>query len=260
MRKIGFIRQDSRIKEVLPHSYHIHSLSNRRKMFLSMLNSLLPLEAQFEFSKRTKVNQDVFTLLKERVLSFLPMYRLRPEVSRPVTTILIHESGVINRFLALCDSPKDTFLSHCGYMHVNASMAGFSHPAAVIASLMVRNNRIEMLLDLDDLFTQTVFSRIKPQEGTRLSRDKHFIHISENGRLTRLHPRWKRVHPETLSHRRTHIERAFNEMDSDPIDAYYLVYPKMDDFTRHIVIQNHDENLLKIIPYSFTFCTKEKHV
>ena len=260
MRKIGFVRHDGRVKEILPHSYHIHSLSNRRKMFLSMLNAVLPEEAHFEFSRCAKVKDDVFALLQEKVMSFLPIHRLRPEISRPVATILIHESGVINRFLSLVDTPLGTYLSKEGFNTLPASTAGFTHPAAAVASLMIHDNRIGMLMDLDRLFTETVFARIKPQEGSVVSRDEQFIHICENGRVTRLHPRWKRVHPGMLSHRKNHIERAFDEMERDPIDAYYLVYPKMDDFTRHIVVQNRDENALKIIPYSFTFCTKEKHV
>ena len=258
MRKIGFIRQEGRNKEILPHSYHIHSLSNRRKMFLSMLNAMLPVQAHFEFSRCSKVKDDVYTLLQEKVMSFLPIHRLRPESSRPVTTILIRDSGVINRFLSLSGTPKGAFLSRNGWDRLSSSVTGYDHPSAVIASLMIQNNHIGMMMDLDELFTQTVFKRIKPQEGSVIRRDEQFIHICENGRVTRLHPRWKRVNPQKLSHRKDHIERAFNEMDRDPIDAYYLVYPKMDDFTRHIVVQNRDKSSLKIIPYSFTFCTKEK--
>lgn len=259
MRKIGFVRQEGRIKEILPHSYHIHSLSNRRKMFLSMLNAILPIQAQFQVSRCTKIKDDVYTLLQEKVMSFLPMHRLRAETSRPITTVLIRESAIINRFLALDGTPKGLFLSQNGLNHLIGSHDGFEHPSAAIASLMVQNHHIGMMLDLDELFTQTVYSRIKPQEGSIISRDEQFIHICENGRVTRLHPRWKRVDPKKLANRRLHIDRAFDEMSHDPIDAYYLVYPKMDDFTRHIVVQNNDENSLKIIPYSFTFCTKEKH-
>lgn len=259
MRKIGFVRHDGRVKEILPHSYHIHSLSNRRKMFLSMLNAILPKEAQFEFSRCQKLNEDVYTLLEERVMSFLPMYRLRPESSRPISSIFIHESGVINRFLELSQTPMGIYLSKNGYKKIPFSCDGYHHPAAVIASLMIRNNEIGMMMNLDELFTQTVYSRIRAQEGSTVSRDDEFIHICENGRVTRLHPRWKRVDPKKLTNRRVHIDRAFTEMTNGPIDAYYLVYPKMDDFTRHIVVQNNEESALKIIPYSFTFCTKEKH-
>lgn len=258
MRKIGFIRANGKIKEILPHSYHIHSLSNRRKMFLSMLNAVLPTQAHFKFLHCVKVKEDIFTLLQEKVMSFLPMHRLRPEIGHPVVTILIHDSGIINRFLALSETPKGRFLSQNGWAQVPVSSIGYNHPAAVIASLMIQENQIGMLMDLDQLFTETVFTRIKPLKGSVVSRDEQFIHICENGRVTRLHPRWKRVHPGMLSHRKNHIERAFDEMSNDPIDAYYLVYPKMDDFTRHIVVQNRDESALKIIPYSFTFCTKGK--
>lgn len=261
MRKIGFIRHDGRIKEILPHSYHIHSLSNRRKMFLSMLNAVLPEEAHFEFSHCSKVKEDIYTLLQDKVMSFLPMHRLRPEESCPIKIVLIHESGVINRFLSLIDTPRGSYLSKKGFQTIPASTGGFTHPSAAVASLMIQDNRIGMMMDLDELFTETVFTRIKPQGDSVVSRDEQFIHICENGRVTRLHPRWKRVHPGMLAKRKNHIERAFDEMDRDPIDAYYLVYPKMDDFTRHIVVQNRDEISLKIIPYSFTFCTKErKHV
>ncbi|AFV97883.1 MULTISPECIES: hypothetical protein [unclassified Sulfuricurvum] len=260
MRKIGFVRQDGRVKEILPHSYHIHSLSNRRKMFLSMLNAVLPKEAHFEFSRCSKVKEDVYTLLQDKVMSFLPMHRLRPETSQPIVTILIHESGVINRFLQRIDTPLGDYLSSGGYKGILYSTPGFTHPSAALASLMMRDGKIEMMLDLDELFTQTVFKRIKPQEGTIVTRDESFIHISSGGQVTRLHPRWKRMNSDSLNLRKGDINTAFDELRRESINAYYLVYPKMDDFTRHILIKNSDENPVKIIPYSFTFCTKEKHV
>ena len=260
MRKIGFTLTNHRIKEVLPHSYHIHTLSNRRKMFLSMLNTMLPKEAHFNLSRCKKVKQDVYTLLRDKVMSFLPMHRLRPETSQPIVSILIYESGVINRFLQRIDTPLGDYLSSRGYKGIVYSTSGFDHPAAALASLMIHGGKIEMMLDLDELFTQTVFKRIKPQEGTIVTRNESFIHISSGGQVTRLHPRWKRMSSDSLNLCKGHINTAFEELNRDPIDAYYLVYPKMDDFTQHIVVQNCDENALKIIPYSFTFCTKEKHV
>lgn len=260
MRKIGFTLSNHRIKEVLPHSYHIHSLSNRRKMFLSMLNTMLPKEAHFNLSRCKKVKQDVYTLLRDKVMSFLPMHRLRPETTQPVVTILIHESGVINRFLQRIDTPLGDYLSSRGYKGILYSTSGFDNPAAALAVLMMHGGKIEMMLDLNELFTQTVFKRIKPQEGSVVTRDESFIHISSGGQVTRLHPRWKRMNSDSLSLRRNHIDTAFDELKREEIDAYYLVYPKMDDFTRHILIKNSDENPVKIIPYSFTFCTKEKHV
>ena len=261
MRKIGFVRQEGRIKEILPHSYHIHSLSNRRKMFLSMLNAVLPQEAQFEFSRCSKIKEDVYTLLQEKVMSFLPMHRLRPEVTRPVRTILIEESGIINRFLTLIDTPVGRYLSINGFETASPlSSKTFRHPSAALASLMIGDEKIEMMLDLDELFTQTVFKRIKPQEGSVVTRSESFIHINAGGQITRLRPRWKRMNSDSVGLRRNHIDAAFSELNREEIDAYYLVYPKMDDFTRHILIKNSGENPVKIIPYSFTFCTKEKHV
>lgn len=261
MRKIGFIKINGKIKEILPHSYHIHSLSNRRKMFLSMLGNILPEEVAFSTNRCTKISQDIYTLLQAKVLSFLPLYRLRPEVAHPVRTILIEESGIINRFLALIDTPLGRYLSINGFKSASPlSTKTFRHPSAALAALMIRDEKIEMMLDLDELFTQTVFKRIKPQEGSVVTRSETFIHINDGGQITRLHPRWKRMNSDSVSLRRNHIDAAFNELNREEIDAYYLVYPKMDDFTRHILIKNSSENPVKIIPYSFTFCTKEKHV
>lgn len=260
MRKIGFTLTNHRIKEVLPHSYHIHSLSNRRKMFLSMLNTMLPQQAHFDLSRCKKIEQDLYVLLRDKILSFLPMHGLRPETSQPIVTILIHESGVINRFLECMNTPLGDYLSSSGYKGVLYATSGFDHPAAALASLMIQNGKIEMMLDLDELFTQTVFKRIKPQEGATVTRDESYIHISSGGQVTRLHPRWKRMNSNSLMLRKGHIDTAFDSLNHEAIDAYYLVYPKMDDFTRHILIKNSEESPVKIIPYSFTFCTKEKYV
>lgn len=87
--------------------------------------------------------------------------------------------------------------------------------------------------------------------------------IIDNGVRTVIHPVWKHTKTEeTLKHRRM-VREGVERFKGSDHDQIYLVYPKNDDFKRHIPVQTtgddkREERMLKLIPYSFSFCSKSK--
>lgn len=131
------------------------------------------------------------------------------------------------------------------------------------SALFSRDGKFELRLNLDDAFLRLVHRRIllkQPEETVTMHRDHIII---DNGVRTVIHPVWKHTKTEeTLKHRRM-VREGVERFKGSDHDQIYLVYPKNDDFKRHIPVQTtgddkREERMLKLIPYSFSFCSKSK--
>jgi hypothetical protein len=260
MRSVGFLLNGTTVKEVLPKSYKITSKIRRRKMFYAMLNMKLSKEAKIPLDNCSDFNKDIRFIAVEKIMSFFQCYKLRPETTKPPLKLLVNESIEFNNFFRNFGSPFALFLSRQEITITKKfTTRDTRHPALELMSLLFAKKE-GVLLDLNEMFTQTVFRRIKPGAGSVVSMENGYIHIDTNGLRTRVHPRWKRMAGDKIKERYGHIDDGFRQLRDENIDACYLVYPKMDDFTKHIIVQQGESEFLKVIPYSFTFCARgEEH-
>jgi hypothetical protein len=151
-------------------------------------------------------------------------------------------------------------------------LQSYSHPAAILIGLIFNGKQIEMMLNLNELFAQTVFKRIKASADAQVSltqapssaqtpsagHDLSYISIKEaDGREKRLIPRWIKLKKHDLKTHRKEINGAFECIKNEGLDECYLLYPKQENFTRHIELFDHEEHKVKLVPYSFTFTNKE---
>jgi len=136
-------------------------------------------------------------------------------------------------------------------------LLGYSHPATDLIQLIFNGKDIEMMLDLNEIFTRTIYNRIKKEENKLVALQSPYINITQNNITTRLLPRWKQVDSKNINRRANHINDGFKQLKDENIDALYLVYPKTDNFKRHISIQNHSQEQIKMVPYSFTFINRK---
>ena len=125
------------------------------------------------------------------------------------------------------------------------------------SAMFSRNGKFELRLNLDDAFLRLVYRRIllkQPAEAVTMHRDHIMI---DNGVRTVIHPVWKHTKTnDTLRHRRM-VHEGLQRFKGSDHDQIYLVYPKNDDFRRHIPFQTAgQEQRLKLVPYSFSFCSK----
>ena len=131
------------------------------------------------------------------------------------------------------------------------------------SALFSRDGKFELRLNLDDAFLRLVYRRIllkQSAESVTIHRDHIVI---DNGVRTLIRPVWKHTKTsDTLGHRRM-VHEGLQRFKGSDHDQLYLVYPKNDDFKRHIPIQTtgggmEEERMLKLVPYSFSFCSQSK--
>ena len=176
-----------------------------------------------------------------------------------IVYIYTHESLLFHQFFRRSRDAKVQYMTKGVFFNPEFRMLlGYAHPAAELIQLMFNGKEVRMMLDLNILFTQTVYHRIKCEADKKVTLDAPYIHIDQHGVRTRIYPRWKHVDPKNLEKRDRDIDGGFLRLKSEEIDQCYLVYPKTERFRRHITVKNGASEHLKMIPYSFTFCTRER--
>jgi len=258
MRKIGFARYKQKTKEILPKTYKVNEITCRRKMFCMMINQYLSSKSQLSLKNENLFKNNLLFIFEAKIMSFFQFYNFKPEKPRPVSKIYAQESLLINQFFKQSKNKKMRYLSKNINFNQNFTMLlGYSHPATDLIQLIFNGKDIEMMLDLNEIFTRTIYNRIKKEENKLVALQSPYINITQNNITTRLLPRWKQVDSKNINRRANHINDGFKQLKDENIDALYLVYPKTDNFKRHISIQNHSQEQIKMVPYSFTFINRK---
>lgn len=258
MRKIGFSKYKSTTKEVLPKTYKVNEIVCQRRMFCTMINQYLSTQSQFDLKDESIFQKSLLDIFEEKILSFFPFYRLKPEKPQAIVKILPLDSLLFNQYFKQSKHPKMRYLSRKVHFNPEYKMLlGYSHPSIDLIQLIFNGKEVEMMLDLNEIFQRTVYSRIKKEINKKVTLEKEFIHITQDGVTTRLHTRWKHISPENLELRRSDIESGFEQLENKECDQCYLVYPKTEKFKRHIEVKG-ESSELKMIPYSFTFTNKKE--
>ncbi len=257
MRKIGFAKYKHVTKEILPKTYKVNKITCQRKMFCTMINQYLSTSSKFNLKNEHTFEKSLLNIFEDKIMSFFQFYRFKPEYSQKITQIYIQESLLFNQYFKQSQNNKMRFLSKSVYFnHEFKMLLGYSHPVVDLIQLIFNGKEIEMMLDLNEVFTRTVYNRIKKEKDKKVTLDTPYIHITQAGIKTRLHPRWKHINVANLTQRDKDIYNGFEQLKNEEIDQCYLVYPKTDDFKHHISLKDESSNQLKIIPYSFTFISR----
>nr|WP_321268396.1 hypothetical protein [uncultured Sulfurimonas sp.] len=260
MRKIGFTKYKNQTKEILPKTYQIKEKLSQRKMFCTMINQYLCKEAQLPLKNIQNFNHNLLYIFENRIESFFQIYRLRPQKSQKIVQIYAYDSALFNQYFKQSKNPKMKYMSKTVCFKTNYKVSkNCFHPASELIQLIFNGKEVEMMLDLNEIFTKTIYHRIKPEANKTITLDAPYIHIDQHGIRTRLYPRWKHINPKNLEQRDKDIKEGLDQLNDEEIDQCYLVYPKTDIFKRHIMVKEESSsNQLKMIPYSFTFCNREK--
>ena len=259
MRTIGFMDTRSGEKEILPRTYGIESIEARRKMFFTLINDSLCAKAKIATADEGLFSFSLHAIFKEKILSFFQMYRLRPERAQRIVRIYTFDSLLFNQFLKQEQDPKSRYLTRGVLFDPEFSMmVGYSHPAATLIQMIFDGKNVGLTLDLDRLFAETVYRRIRREPGTKVTLDVPYIHIDSRGVRTRLYPRWKRLDPGSERARNASVKEGVKQLSDAGVDQCFLLYPKTEKFRRHIEVKTGLPGRLKVVPYSFTFCNRHK--
>lgn len=258
MRKIGFAKYKDQTKEILPRTYKVSKKINQRKMFCRMVNEYLCDKAKFSLKNMKNFDCSLLKIFERKIESFFQIHRLKPQKSQKIVKIYTHDSILFNHYFKQSKNFKMKYLSKNTYLtNEFKPLSEYSHPASELISLIFNGKDIEMMLDLNEIFTKTVYSRIKKEANKKVTLETPYIHIDQHGVRTRLYPRWKHIDPKNLQKRHKDIDDGLKQLNNEEIDQCYLVYPKTDSFKRHIMVKGNTSKQLKMVPYSFTFCSRE---
>jgi hypothetical protein len=259
MRTIGFMETGTGEKEILPRTYGIESIEARRRMFFSLINESLCEAARIPLGDPKRFHFSLHVIFKEKIFSFFQIYRLRPERAQRIVRIYAEESLLFNQFFKQERDAKSQILTQRVLFDPDFSMlAGYAHPAAQLIQVIFDGRNVGLMLDLNRLFAQTVYRRIKREPGTKVTLDAPYIHIDSRGIRTRLYPRWKRLDPASERSRNETLKEGTRQLSDGEIDQCFLLYPKTEKFRRHIEVKTDLPGRLKVVPYSFTFCNRCK--
>lgn len=259
MRKIGFTKFKNSTKEVLPKTYKVNEITCQRKMFCMMINQYLSTSSQFNIKNSHIFENNLLNIFEDKIMSFFQFYKFRVEKAQKIVYIYKEDSLLINQYFKQSTNKKMRYMTKGVHFNPKFSMLfGYLHPVADLIQLIFNGKEVEMMLDLNEIFTRTVFNRIKKEENKKVTLNQPYIHIKQDGHTTRLYPQWKHVNPKKLEDRRKDIDNGFTQLNNEEIDQCFLVYPKTDNFKRHITLEDSSSQKLKMIPYSFTYSNRVK--
>jgi len=213
---VGFYKNGNNIKEALPYSEQLSSEIERRILFFNLYNYYVDKEMR---------------ITKKEILNGKTIYEVFKNKSVSISDNLLLK----RRFSNLIEFQKG-----------------------------------HLLFNLEDMFLHLVYERIKlVNKDSKVYLYEKTIIINPYDKEvspTLVIPSYTKVSGESIyqesiiSH---HLETVLKTLNETQIRQIYLVYPKNLKFKKHITIKlmdkielAEDEYRVKMIPYSFSFCTR----
>lgn len=218
MSRVGFIKNGDTIKEYLPKNGQLTTEVEKRIMFFNLYNYYV--EKEMRLTKMEMLQgENIYTVFKNKIDSLSKNSRLE------------------RRFKSL-----------------------------------IEFNSGELLFDLDDMFLHLVYERAKlVNKSSRVQLFEDTIIIkgnSEEVSSTLLIPAYTQIDKNEIYSNTLiseHLKTVLKTLKDTQIRQVFLVYPKHPKFMKHITIDLHDkiklrdeEYRVKMIPYSFSFCTRAR--
>jgi len=217
---VGFEKNGNKIKESLPHNEQLSTKIEKRILFFNLYNYYV--EKEMRISKKEMLNgENIYEVFKRK---------------------------------------EETFEKN------NIFKIRFRN--------LISFNTGNLFFDLDDMFLHLVYERVKlVNKGSKIYLFDKTIIINppdKNISPTLLIPSYRKVNISEITKEpivNHHLKTVIKTLKETQIRQIYLVYPKHPKFKKHIELKLMDEIPLseneyrvKVIPYSFSFCTKKQNI
>lgn len=216
MSRVGFIKNGDTIQEYLPKNGQLTSEVEKRIIFFNLYNYYVEKEMRLTKTEMLQ-GENIYMVFKNKINS------------------LTKNSKLEKRFKNL-----------------------------------IEFNNGELLFDLDDMFLHLVYERAKlVNKNSKIQLFENTIIIkgnSEEASSTLLIPSYAQIDKNEIYNDNliiNHLEIVLKTLKETQIRQIYLVYPKHNEFKKHIQLKlmdkislSEDEYRVKVIPYSFSFCTR----
>lgn len=195
-----------------------------------------------------------------KIQSLLPISFIKPFYKHKRFFLDKAATSIINNFLPKLKYKKTLFLAK---KHFPQKVFSAKKPhclAAKFIQLLFSNQSVSLLFDLNDIFSNLVYERIK---SVNKGKNVHSLHdgicIKDPNQSTFVYTNFKSFDMKNFAYE---IEFIQKKIEQESHQLIYLVYPKSSEFQKHIELKiphiglSEDEYKVKLVPYSFSFCLK----
>ncbi|AXH15707.1 hypothetical protein CP985_05110 [Malaciobacter mytili LMG 24559] len=236
---LGFIDSN----EFLPEDFDQFNSSFRlRQLFLNLSNNILKDTCTFnKFEQKKLARYPLKNAFKYKIDSLLPISYIKTFKLSSSFNFCKNSTLIINAY----KNRKSTFISSSQKML----------KIAKLINLCYVNNQLQLMLDKDLLFHEFVFQKIK-----KLHKDKKVQDLGDSISIKgkdidslKIYTSWKNIEVKKPNIK-NELENAIKSIKNENYTQVYLVYPKANDFKRHIPVfvdeLKHKPYVIKAIPYS----------
>ncbi len=249
MGRIGFTFD----KEFLPSFDKFHSLTNKRVLFLKLFNQEVSCEMKFSKEEINRYKKEtLFNIFVKKILTNLEFNFYEKSFS---INIDIKKTNKINQFLKKLNKNSNFKINN---ISLKKSLGKSNIELALKLIDIFEKNDFSFYLDGDKSFRNFVLNKMlkgKQKENIKVYNDCIDIKSEEHCfNYTKIFTFWQFLNINDLTID-NHIQKAVECIKTTEFKQVYLVYPKNENFNKHIKI-NCDNQLtckeynIKLIPYS----------
>jgi hypothetical protein len=253
---VGFMQNiDGEIVEYLPRNQQMKNLYQQRVLFFNMYNFYMDLDLRFLKIEYIGA-KNIFDVFDRKIKKLLKEIKIAKK----------------NRFFKV-DTASTKIIN--AYLS-NSSIRVVEKPRLQVAkfiTLIYKQGSYSLMMDVDDMFLNLVYERIKNVNKNRnvvlKNRSVIIYDKNKNASPTLVLPFYKSIQQQNMRDEEivnTNIDLALEYLKEEKILQIFLVFPKSDGFSKHIDLKfsgyvklKDDEYRVKMIPYSFSFCIKNQN-
>ena len=232
-------------KELLPNDFDtFDSELKLRQLFLHLCNFVLNSVCHFnKYEQKNLVKVPLKNAFNSKIRSLLPEHKLHVFNKNKKFNLCVNSTKIINNY----HNPKLN-----NQVIVNSKNL---LPAAKLISHCFINNKMQLLIDKHLLFHEFVLQKLK-----NLHKDKEVLDLGNSISIKqkdvcalKIYTSWKNIQKKDPNIE-NEVNHAINVIKEGEFNQVYLIYPKDNDFTRHIPVYvdelKYKTYQIKAIPYS----------
>jgi hypothetical protein len=263
MKLIGFEKyKDGTVQEYLPRNEQMKDSSEHRRMFIHMFNAYTNSSAFHFTNEEMSTGNDLYEIFKNKIkkMLFTPCIVVHKPACKLTGKIQTSPRPVLN-FIRLEQKENRMIRQDVSFKR-----------ASELIGLLYGSGECRLLCDLDDMFLHLVYERAKlVNRQNKVYLYDHTIVIEdrrEEVSATLLIPSYTKIDKQNIYDDpviAAHMQTVLAALKETQIRQIYLVYPKHDKFKKYFTIKlmgevplKEDEYRVKVIPYSFSFCTRKQ--
>ena len=232
-------------KELLPNGFDtFDSEVKLRQLFLHLSNFVLNSICHFsKYEQKNLAKVPLKNAFESKIRSLLPQYKLNKFNTNRQFKLCVNSTKIINNY----HKTKFTY-----QVVVNSKKL---IPAARLISHCFINNKMQLLIDKNLLFHEFVLEKLR-----NLHKDKEVLDLGDSISIKqedvcalKIYTSWKNIQRKDPNIE-NEVNHAIKVIKKGEFNQVYLIYPKDNDFTKHIPVYveelKYKTYQIKAIPYS----------